>query len=184
MKPTSTASKPSTLRVEKGRTVQVEFLPGRVVQLPAMEAAGVAKFVICSLKRQADGRYILVPQQWQQFVRVTDHLCQDLGLPCTQRQLRRLAKAGFIEASQVTPRGLVASLPSIIAHFYRCRLVEGQESWWTRERLDTFFNAQVSLMPEGGSEEEEEDEETPKRRKKAKSAVKSAAAGQLELFAA
>ena len=181
MKTAAASAPPPTLRVEKGRTVQVEYLPGRVVELPAMEVAGVAKFVICALKKQADGRYILVPQEWRQFVRVTDRLCQDLGLPCTQRQLRRLAKAGFIEASQVTPRGLVASVPSIIGHFYRCRVVEGKESWWTKKRLDAFFNAQVALTLE---EEEDEEEEAPKARKKAKTAAKTAEAGQMELWAA
>lgn len=189
MKPAVKAATPPTLRVEQGRTVQVEFLPGRVAELPAFEAAGVGRFVVCKLVRQADGRFALIPQEWQQFVRVTDRLCLDLGLPCTQRQLRRLAKAGFIEASQVTPRGLVASLPSILAHFHRCRVVEDEPSWWTAERLDTFYNANVTLAHDRGrkGDEDEEDDELPrpaKRRKVAASAASAAEERQLDLFAA
>lgn len=171
--------------------VQVEFLPGRVAELPAFEARGVAKYVVCKLARQPDGRYILVPQEWQQFVRVTDHLCQDLGLPCTQRQLARLARAGFLESSQVTPRGLWVSLTSILAHFEATRIIEDEPSWWTAERLETYYYANVEVRPDRPTrsredEEEAEDEEEPKpKAKKAKKAAASApAAGQLDFWAA
>lgn len=182
MKSAKPAPKAPTLRVEKGRAVQVEFLPGRVAELPAFEAAGVGRFVVCKLAKQADGRYALVPQEWSQFVRVTRHLCRDLGLPCSRRQLERLARAGFLESSQVTPRGLWVSLSSIIEHFHATRIVEGELSWWTRERKETYYYANEAKAPE----------EKPVRRKaeakevpeKAKKPARPGESRQLDLFAA
>lgn len=178
MNPAKSAPKAPTLRVEKGRTVQVEFLPGRVAELPAFEAAGIGRFVVCKLAKQADGRYALVPQQWHHFVRVTRHLCRDLGLPCSRRQLERLARAGFLESSQVTPRGLWVSLPSIIEHFHATRIVEGELGWWTRERRETYYYANEAKAPE----------ERPVRRKpeakKAKMPARPGEERQLQLFVA
>lgn len=184
-RPTPAPKGPPALRTEKGKVVAIEFLPGRVVEVPAITAAGMGKYVVCKLARQPDGRFALIPQEWHAFVKVTRDLCQDLGLPCTQRQLSRLARAGFLETSLVTPRGLWVSLPSIIAHFHATRIVEGEPSWWTQERLETYYLANretEETRPDRFSLDEDDEDDRPRRKKWAKKPASDAEKGQLALF--
>ena len=184
-RPTTSPKGPPTLRAEKGKVVAVEFLPGRVVEVPAFEARGLGRYVVCKLARQPDGRFALIPQEWSAFVKVTRDLCRDLGLPCTQRQLSRLARAGFLETSLVTPRGLWVSLPSIIEHFHATRIVEGEPSWWTQERLETYYLANretEETRPDRFSLDEDDEEEGSSRRKRAKKPARDAEVRQLDLF--
>ena len=186
-RPTTSPKGPPTLRAEKGKVVAVEFLPGRVVEVPAFEARGLGRYVVCKLARQPDGRFALIPQEWNAFVRVSQTLCRDLGLPCTTKQLSRLARAGFLETSQVSPRGLWVSLPSIIEHFHATRIIEGEPTWWTRERLETYYLANRVSMAERLDrfhlDEDDEEEERPKVKKQPKKAASAAEEGQLDLFA-
>jgi len=126
-------------------SVAVEFMPGRVAEVPAFVIGAVPTYVVCRLQKLVNGSYALMPEKWSQMVRLTPRLHEELGLPCSYKALYYLARAGFVEARRVTPRCLMLDLVSVLNHFERCRVVEGEPSWWTAERVDTFRNAREAM---------------------------------------
>lgn len=136
--------------------VRVEFMPGRVAEVPPLEVAGVPKYVICRLAKQANGTYAMVPQTWHQMVRMTKKLHMELGLPCSYKTIYRLVKAGFVKGCLLTTNTLLLDLASLAEHLEKCEVSPEKKPFWTREREERFRWA--SSRVNGEPDEDEEDE--------------------------
>ncbi len=142
--------------LEKTRTaktpiesVKVEFMPGRVAEMPAHLLQAPPKFVMCRLVKQPNGMYAPVPIEWSPMVRMSRDLHRDLGLPCSYRTLYKLVKAGFVAGSLPSPWVLMIDLASLIEHFEATQVDPDGPKFWTRERIAAFREAEGALTDTG-----------------------------------
>jgi hypothetical protein len=126
-------------------SVKVEFMPGRVAEMPAHLLQAPPKYVICKLVRQANGMPAMVPMQWSPMVRMTRRLLDDLGLPCSYQTLYKLVKAGFVGASMPSPGVLMIDLASLIEHFNATRVNPEGPIFWTARKIAEFREAAGAL---------------------------------------
>lgn len=123
-------------------SVKVEFMPGRIAEMPKHLMQAPPKYVICKMVKQPSGLYALVPFDWSPMVRMTRELCLQMGLPCSYRILYKLVKGGFVQGLMPTPRLLMIDLASLVDHFQRTRIDAEGERFWTTTRTATFREAE------------------------------------------
>lgn len=155
MTPTAASPKKSSPRV------QVEFMPGRVTEVAAMEVDGIPKYVVCRLKLQANGTYAMIPETWNQMARMTRELHAELGLPCSHQTIYKLVYAGFVRGCLLTHRTFLVDLASLAEHFKACEVKEGEESFWTRSRMERYRQACRRFRSFGDEDDDEEDDGQP-----------------------
>jgi len=148
----------TAIPAKPGARVRVEFMPGRVAELPAFEVGGVPKYVMCRLAKQANGHFALVPETWHQMVRLTSTLHREMGLPCSYRTIYNLVKAGFVRGSLISTRTILVDLASLIEHFKRTELGEDKPAFWTRDRIDRYRYAALSSAVNECDESDDEAE--------------------------
>jgi hypothetical protein len=136
----------------------VEFLPGRKMEVPAYEVNGVPKYVMCRLARQANGTYALIPEAWNQMVRLTRNTTHKMGVPCGYTALYRLVKAGFVRGSLLTTHTILVDLGSVAEHIRATELGEDAPIFWTRDRIDRYRHANFGGAGAGNAPDEAEDE--------------------------
>jgi hypothetical protein len=95
-----------------------EVAPGRFVQLDFNFER--AEIVLCDTVDNGDGTVRLVPRSWEKWEKVTDDLCQKLGLGRSTDTLRRLIRGGFVDGGRVSPYLYVVNLAAYFAHLKRC----------------------------------------------------------------
>lgn len=130
-------------------SVKVEFMPGRIAEMPAHLLQAPPKFVICKLVRQPSGLYATVPVEWSPMVRMSRDLHRDLGLPCSYRTLYKLVKGGFVTGVMPTPWLLMIDLASLIDHFEATKLDPDGLKFWTQKRITAFREAEGALTDTG-----------------------------------
>lgn len=136
------------------RKAMVEFMPGRIAQVEVHAVNKMPKYALCRLVKTQAGSYLPVPQTWYGSVKLTETLHEELGLPCSYKTLYNLCIAGFILCTQPTPRAIYLDLASLMEHFRRTEVREGEPSWWTPERVRTYREARVRWsLPEDESED-------------------------------
>ena len=118
--------------------VRVEFMPGRVAEVPAMTVAGLPKYVVCRLAKQSNGSYALIPESWHQMVPLTRTLHKELGLNCSYRTLYNLVRAGFVRGSMPTSGLTLIDLASVAEHLRNCEVSEDKPLFWTKDRKDRY----------------------------------------------
>lgn len=138
-----------TQKSKPAATVRVEFMPGRIAEMPAGALTKPPKFVICRLVRQANGSYVTVPVEWSPVVRMTRELHRDLGLPCSYRTLYKLVKSGLVAGLLPSPYVLMIDIASLIDHFEATRIDPDRPKFWTRQRIESFRNAEGPLTDLG-----------------------------------
>lgn len=156
--------------------VQVEFMPGRVAEVAAMEVQRAPKYVVCRLKLQANGAYALIPETWNQMARMTRELHAELGLPCSHQTIYKLVYAGFVRGCLLTHRTFLVDLASLADHFKACEVGEGKEPFWTRPRMERYRQACRRFRSFGDEDDEDDEDEGPPsgsagERKRAKKGV-------------
>lgn len=130
-------------------SVKVEFMPGRIAEMPAHLMQAPPKFVICRLVKQPNGMYATVPVEWSPMVRMSRDLHRDLGLPCSYRTLYKLVKAGFVAGSLPSPWVLMIDLASLIEHFEATQVDPDGKKFWTQKRIAAFREAEGALTDTG-----------------------------------
>lgn len=130
-------------------SVKVEFMPGRVAEMPAHLLQAPPKYVICKLVKQANGMYATVPVEWSPMVRMSRDLHRELGLPCSYRTLYKLVKAGFVAGSLPSPWVLMIDVASLIEHFQRTQVNPDEPRFWTAARIADFREAEGALTDTG-----------------------------------
>jgi len=135
------AAPPSQTSPKTGPRVRVEFMPGRVAEVAAMQAHGTPKYVVCRLKAQANGTYAMIPETWNQMVRMTRELHAELGLPCSYQTIYKLVYAGFVRGCLLTHRTFLVDVASLAEHLKACEVQEGQEPFWNRARVERYRQA-------------------------------------------
>ena len=153
----ATTQPPVMIRAERGRRVRVEFMPGRVTEVPAITVAGIPKFVMCRLAKQPNGTYAMIPEGWDQMVRMTRKLHAELGLHCSYRTIYSLVKSGFVRGSLLSPQTIMVDLGSLAEHIRRTELGEGKPTFWTKARIDRYRYSVAGA--DGASDDEEADED-------------------------
>lgn len=152
---------PETASPKKSsRRVQVEFMPGRVTEVAAMEVRGAPKYVICRLRLQPNGTYAMIPETWNQMARMTRELHAELGLPCSHQTIYKLVYAGFVRGHLLTHRTFLVDLASLAEHLQACEVGEGKEPFWTRARMERYRQACRRFRSFGDDDEDEEDDLT------------------------
>jgi hypothetical protein len=126
-------------------SVKVEFMPGRVAEMPAHLLQATPKYVICKLVRQANGMYAPVPMEWGPMVRMTRRLLEDLGLPCSYQTLYKLVKGGFVKGCLPSPWVLMIDVASLIGHFNATRVNPEGPMFWTARKIADFREAEGAL---------------------------------------
>ena len=130
-------------------SVKVEFMPGRVTEMPAHLLQAPPKFVICRLVKQPNGMYATVPVEWGPMVRMSRTLHRELGLPCSFQTLYKLVKAGFVKGRLPTPWVLLIDLASLIDHFQATEVNPDTPTFWTKQRISDFREAEGALTDKG-----------------------------------
>lgn len=146
---------PEPATPKKNPRVQVQFMPGRVADVGALESRGTPKYVVCRLKAQANGMYALIPETWNQMARMTRELHAELGLPCSYQTIYKLVYAGFVRGVLLTHRTFLVDLASLADHFKACEVTEGAEMFWTRPRVERYRNACRGLRFFGDEKDED-----------------------------
>lgn len=130
-------------------SVKVEFMPGRVAEMPAHLLQAPPKFVICRLVKQPNGMCATVPVEWGPMVRMSRDLHRDLGLPCSHQTLYKLVKAGFVRGCMPSPWVLMIDLASLIEHFEATIVNPEGPKFWTSQRIADFREAEGALTDVG-----------------------------------
>jgi hypothetical protein len=129
-------------------TVRVEFMPGRVMELAAFEAASVPKFVVAKLVKQGNGTFALIPQQWSQQVRLTKQLCREMGIQCDRKIIYNLIRAGLVKGTMISPRNTMVDLVSLVEHIQSCQMGAGKPVFWTKARIERYRFASIGAAEE------------------------------------
>lgn len=109
----------------------VRVAPGVHGWVPGDAAAKVAEYVLCRWSKQRDGSYAPVPVGGT-WAKLTPGLCETLGFAGGLDTIKRLAVAGFVDASQISPGVMLLDLDSWTRHLVACmddvdRWAEGTE---------------------------------------------------------
>lgn len=147
---------PSTPPNKGGQRVRVQFMPGRVAEVAAMQVEGRPKYVVCRLKAQANGTYVMIPETWNQMARMTRELHAELGLPCSYQTIYKLVYAGFVRGCLMTHRTLLVDLASLAEHLKSCEVADGKEPFWSRARIERYRQA-CRRFRSLGDEEDDDD---------------------------
>jgi hypothetical protein len=114
-----------------------EIAPGVwVTGLPEFE---VPSHVLCRLMPGKEpGTYILQPEPYPGWVRLTDDFGKRLGIHgLSASTLRRLLWAGYIEHARVGADTIMVSIESLLSHFHRTANDCAQEkSFWDAKRRE------------------------------------------------
>jgi len=137
-----TLHSPHALRKSPTESALVEFMPGRVAELPAELMREPAKMVICKLVKQGNGMYAPVPVEWGPMVRMSRKLHQELGLPCSFITIYKLVKAGLIVGRMPAPKTLLIDLASLVEHFQNTVVDPDKPRFWNDERTRKFREAE------------------------------------------
>lgn len=127
----------------------VEFMPGRVVQMPESALKAPPTVVLCRLARQPNGLYAPVPIEWGPQVRMTRSLHEQLGLPCSFMTLRKLILSEMVTGRIIAPGTLSVDLGSLIDHFEATRVSWDKPRFWTAERIARFRQAEGAAKDVG-----------------------------------
>lgn len=130
-------------------SVKVEFMPGRVAEMPAHLLQAPPKYVICRLVKQPNGMYAPVPMEWSPMVRMSRELHRELGLPCSHQTLYKLVKAGFVRGSLPSPWVLMIDVASLIEHFEATIVNPDAPKFWTAQKIADFREAEGALTDTG-----------------------------------
>lgn len=109
-----------------GKARMVRVAPGVHGWVPEDAETKVAEYVLCRWSRQGDGRYAPVPVGGT-FAKLTPSLCEALGFAGGLDTIKRLAIAGFVDASQVSPGVTLLDLDSWARHLAEC--MDDPEKW-------------------------------------------------------
>lgn len=128
-KPTSIAERLIEKPVRKAEMVRVA--PGVHGWVPSDASAKVGEYILCRWSRQQNGSYAPIPVGGT-WAKLTPALCDTLGFSGGLDTIKRLAIAGFVEASQVSPGVTLLDLDSWARHLAECmddpdRWSEGSE---------------------------------------------------------
>ena len=80
---------------------------------------------------QADGSYRPMIHCHPVWVRMTEHITEDLGLGINYQALRRLMRAGFVRERRIAPGQYSFDLQSYFKH---CAAVQADPYFWENER--------------------------------------------------
>lgn len=141
---------------KKSSRVQVQFMPGRVAEVAALESHGAPKYVVCRLRPQTNGTYAMIPETWNQMARMTRELHAELGLPCSYQTIYKLVYAGFVRGCLMTHRTLLVDLASLAEHLKSCEVADGKEPFWSRARIERYRQA-CRRFRSLGDEEDDDD---------------------------
>lgn len=97
----------------------VRVAPGVHGWVPKDASRSVAEYILCRWSRQPNGTYAPVPVGGT-WAKLTPALCAALGFEGGLDTMKRLALAGFVDASQISPGVMLLDLDSWVRHLAEC----------------------------------------------------------------
>lgn len=132
----------STVKLTSGRTLEVvEIAPGvHVADLPAGAAPPIHGFM--EMASIGEGKYVPRVKTWSEQLKIGEQVSEELGLgPLAPRVFRRLAAAGFITVTQLTPGIALLDLASLFKHLEATKDPE----FWTEARRARYSQAAAEI---------------------------------------